>query len=203
MVNITAKDPVGPTTERSKRSTSLEATPHRPRKRSLSTMLTTTGTLGQSPSKEETEAHRHLTRPSQSSKPTSSTRQSESARLLKLVPDLNAKEVSRLVAALVKGQKRDAISSGKRRDKTSMRSVPAIFPEKQVPRKQMPAEVTDSQVHKVPMPARVAAMSRQDALRMLRDAEPQPQPEMSSTPLPLSTIEKLKHHQDLAEELVH
>ena len=203
MVNSKAKDPVGATTDNANRSASLESIPHRARKRSLSTMLTTKGAVGQNQSREGIEAARLLMRTSLPSKPASTSRQSESARLLKLVPDLNQKEVSRLVAALIKKQKRDAVATGKRREKTTTRTVPALFPEKQVPQKLITPEATHSQVGKVPMPARAAAVSKLDALRMLQEAEAHPDLLMSSTPLPATTTERMSHRQDLAEELVH
>ena len=53
------------------------------------------------------------------------------------------------------------------------------------------------------MPARAAAVSKHDALRMLRDAEPHPDPARSSAPLPAMTIEEMKYRQDLAEEVVY
>ena len=101
MVNEKIKNPTGPSSDSSRRSPSVESIPHRPRKRSLSTMLATKGGGNQSLVREEAEATRLLTRTALPSKATTSPRQTESARLLKLIPDLNQKEVSRLVAALI------------------------------------------------------------------------------------------------------
>ena len=104
----------------------------------------------------EAGATRLLTKASLSTMSVPSSRQVESARLLKLVPDLSQKEVSRFV-------------TGKRREKPLARNLPAIFPEKRSMQKLCSPEVTKNQLDKAPMPARSAALSNHDALRMLKE----------------------------------
>ena len=62
MVSDRAKNPGGPTTDKAKRSPPLESIPHRPRKRSLSTMLTAKDEFEQEVSREQAEATRILTK---------------------------------------------------------------------------------------------------------------------------------------------
>ena len=202
MVNDRAKNLGGPTTDKTKRSSPLEAIPHRSKKRTLSTMLTTRDEFDQVLSREQTEATRLLTKTPMPSKPTSSSRHSDSARLLKLVPDLTQKEVSRLVAALMKRQ-RDAGSAGKKREKQLTRTVPALFQEKELHQKLGSQEFAHGQRDRVQTPAREAAGSRSDALRMLREAEPHPDPSRKSAEMATKTAEAMRYRQDLAEELVH
>ena len=127
MVNDRAKQPSYPIPDKAKQLSSIESIPHRNRKRPISAILSTKDGLTQGPSREESEATRLLTRTPLLSIPTSCTRESESARLVKLLPDLNQKEIRRLVAALIKRQKRDATSTGKRREKSHSRTIPALF----------------------------------------------------------------------------
>ena len=203
MVSDRAKNPGGPTTDKAKRSSPLEAIPHRPRKRSLSTMLTAKDEFKQEVSREQAEATRILTKTPLPSTPAPSSRHSDSARLLKLVPDLTQKEVSRLVAALMKRQKRDSASTGKKRGKSLTRTVPALFQEKDMHQKLSSQEATYGQRGKVKTPARVNAGSKTDALRMLREAEPHPDPSRSSAGMTATTTGGMSYRQDLAEELVH
>ena len=203
MVSDRAKNPGGPTTDKAKRSPTLESIPHRPRKRSLSTMLTAKDEFEQEVSREQAEATRILTKTPLLPKPAVSSRHSDSARLLKLVPDLTQKEVSRLVAALMRRQKRDSTSTGKKRDKSLTRTVPALFQEKDTRQKLCSQEATHDQRGKVQTPARVAAGSRTEALRMLRDAEPHVDPSRSSAGMTATTTGGMSYRQDLAEELVH
>ena len=202
MVSDRAKNPGGPTTDKAKRSSPLESIPHRPRKRSLSTMLTAKDEFVQV-SREQVEATRLLTKTPLLSKPAPSSRHSDSARLLKLVPDLTQKEVSRLVAALMKRQKRDSASTGKKRGKSLTRTVPALFQEKDMHQKLSSQEATHGQRGKVHTPARITAGSKTDALRMLREAEPHPDPSRSSAGMTATTTGGMSYRQDLAEELVH
>ena len=203
MVSDRAKNPGGPTTDRAKRVSPLEAIPHRPRKRSLSTMLTAKDEFEQEVSREQAEATRILTKTPLPSTPAPSSRHSDSARLLKLVPDLTQKEVSRLVAALMKRQKRDSASTGKKRGKSLTRTVPALFQEKDMHQKLSSQEAAHSQGGKVQTPARVAAGSRTDALRMLREVEPHPDSSRSSAGMTATTTGRMSCSQDLAEELIH
>ena len=203
MVNDRAKNLGGPTTDKTKRSSPLEAIPHRSKKRTLSTMLTTRDEFDQVLSREQTEATRLLTKTPMPSKPTSSSRHSDSARLLKLVPDLTQKEVSRLVAALMKRQKRDAGSAGKKREKQLTRTVTALIQEKELHQKLSSQESAHGQRDKVQTPAREAVGSRSDAFRMLREAEPHPDPSRKSAEMATKTAEAMRYRQDLAEELVH
>ena len=62
MVSDKAKNPGGPTTQKAKRSSPLESIPHRARKRSVATMLTTKDEFDQELSREQTEATRLLTK---------------------------------------------------------------------------------------------------------------------------------------------
>ena len=203
MVSDRAKNPGGPTTDKAKRSSPLESIPHRPRKRSLSTMLTAKDELEQEVSREQAEATRILTKTPLPSTPALSSRHSDSARLLKLVPDLTQKEVSRLVAALMKRQKRDSASTGKKRGKSLTRTVPALFQEKDVHQKLSSQEATQSQRGRVQTPARVAAGSRSDALRMLQEVDPHPESSRSSAGMLTTTTGRMSYRQDLAEDLVH
>ena len=202
MVNEKIKNPTGPSSDSSRRSPSVESIPHRPRKRSLSTMLATKGGGNQSLVREEAEATRLLARTAPPSKATTSPRQTESARLLKLIPDLNQKEVSRLVAALIKKQKRDSRSSVKTRDRATTRAVPPLFPEKQTAQKLSSREV-QSQTPSLPMPARAAAVSRHDALRMLKETESHPEISGNFAQHPALPTERQNDQRDLAEELIH
>ena len=68
---------------------------------------------------------------------------------------------------------------------------------------QISPDVAVSQIHKTPMPARAAAVSKHDALRMLRTAEPDPEPARISTPLRRRLSKSTRLRQDLAEDLVH
>ena len=201
MVNEKIKNPTGPSSDSSRRSPSVESIPHRPRKRSLSTMLATKGGGNQSLVR-EAEATRLLTRTALPSKATTSPRQTESARLLKLIPDLNQKEVSRLVAALIKKQKRDSRSSVKTRDRATTRTVPPLFPEKQIAQKLNSREV-QSQTPSLPMPARAAALSKHDALLMLKETEAHPEISMNFAHHPAPPTKRKDHQRDLAEELIH
>ena len=198
MVNEKIKNPTGPSSDSSRRSPSVESIPHRPRKRTLSTMLATKGGGNQSLVKEAA-ATRLLMRTAPPSKTTTSPRQAESARLLKLIPDLNQKEVSRLVAALIKKQKRDSRSSVKTQDRATTRAVPPLFPEKQTAQKLSSREVL-SQTPSLPMPARAAAVSRHDALRMLKETEAHP--EISGNFAPALPTERQNNQRDLAEDLI-
>ena len=202
MVNEKIKNPTGPSSDSSRRSPSVEAIPHRPRKRSLSTMLATKGGGNQSLVREEAEATRLLARTAPPSKATTSPRQTESTRLLKLIPDLNQKEVSRLVAALIKKQKRDARSSVKTRDRATTRAVPPLFPEKQTAPK-LSSREGQSQTPSLPMPARAAAVSRHDALRMLKETESHPEISGNFAQHPALPTERQNDQRDLAEELIH
>ena len=125
MVNENVKNPNGPTLDKLRRSSPFESNPHRSRKRSISAMLTT---RNQSLSGEETEATRLLTRTLLLSKTAASPRHSESARLLKFVPDLTQK-MGRLVGAI--RQKRDASTIGRKpvaaRDRPSPGTVRSFF----------------------------------------------------------------------------
>ena len=135
MVNEKAKNPSIPALDGTRRSSSLETVHHRGRKRSLSAMSSSTkGLLNQQTmTREESDANRLLSKHS-IPKPLSSTRQSQSARLVKLIPDLSQKEMSRLVGAIIRRQKRDASSVERKpattRDRTLPSSAPALFPEK-------------------------------------------------------------------------
>ena len=55
----------------------------------------------------------------------------------------------------------------------------------------------------LPMPARAAALSKHDALRMLQETEGDPEMSMNFTPQPAPSTERKGHQQDLAEELIH
>ena len=79
MVSDRAKNPGGPTTDKAKRSSPLEAIPHRPRKRSLSTMLTAKDEFKQEVSREQAEATRILTKTPLPSTPVPSSRHSDSS----------------------------------------------------------------------------------------------------------------------------
>ena len=103
--------------------------------RSLSPMSNSTkGLLNQhATTREEVDATRLLGKHS-TSKLVSPTRQSDSAPLMKLIPDLSQKEMSRLVGAIIKRQKRDATSVRKKqataRERSVLNTVPSLFPEK-------------------------------------------------------------------------
>ena len=199
MVNEKGKNPSIPTPDGSRNSSSLDTIPHRGRKRSLSTSsISTKGFLNQqTAAKDEMDANRLLRKAAFIQKPPSSLRQSESARLLKLVPDLSQKEMSRLVGAIIKRQKRDAPSTARktvpRRERPVACTETALFPEK--------SDGTHSQTSRVEMPARSAALTRQDAVRMLQESRSEAdltsrfgsQPEATAGP----------HRRDLAEELIH
>ena len=204
MVNEKAKNPAISTPDGTRGFSPMESIPHRGRKRSFSDIsITTKGPLSQNMTKEELEAKRLLTKAALLQRP-QIKRQSESARLLKLVPDLSQKEMSRLVAAIIRRQKREAPStsaSGRKatatREKPLARSLPALFPEKLTapPRSERLKDST---------PARSAALSKQDALRMLQEARTGFNRDACSEPQPESIDERTSHHhRDLAEELVH
>ena len=108
MVGEKAKNPNIPAPDISRKSLSTEKIPHRGRKRSHSATvgLTKGGHHQQSSSREEVEANRLLTKAPHQQKLSSSTRHSETSRLLNIIPDLNQKELSRLVGAILKRQKR-------------------------------------------------------------------------------------------------
>ena len=91
----------------------------------------------------------------------------------------------------------------KKRDKTITRTIPALFPEKQVAQKVLSPEATQSQMGDLPMPARAAALSKHDVLWMLQETEGNPETSMSFTPLPTPTTERKSQQQDLAEELIN
>ena len=99
--------------------------------------------------KEEAGATSLLTKASLSTKSVPSSRQVESARLLKLMPDLSQKEVIRLVAVLIRWRKRDADVTGKRWEKPLARNIPAIFPKKRSMQKLCSPEVTHNQLAKL------------------------------------------------------
>ena len=130
-------------------------------------------------------------------KPPATSRQAESARLLKLVPDLSQKEMSRLVGAIIKRQKRDAPSTTRktvsRRERAVSSSVTALDPDN--------SDATPSQTTRVEMPARSAALTKQDALRMLQESRFEANPTTSYRPQPASTGGQQRR--DLAEELIH
>ena len=201
MVNEKAKNLGISTPDGTRGSSPLESIPHRGRKRSLSE-ITTKGQLSQNMTKEELEAKRLLTKAALLQRP-QIKRQSESARLLKLVPDLSQKEMSRLVAAIIRRQKREAPStsaSGRKvtatREKPLAKSLPALFPEKHTapPRSERLKDST---------PARSAALSKQEALEMLQQANAGLNRNAGSALQPESIEEKSHHqHRDLAEELV-
>ena len=191
MVNEKVKEPIGLSTDKSKRSASLESNPHRSRKRSFSATITTKGGGIRTQTREEAEAARLLTRASLPSKSVASPRQTDSAHLLKLIPDLIQKEVSRLVAALIKRQKREAAATTKKRERPSTRSIPALFPEKQRSQRITSQEASQSQKVYPQMPARATVLSKQDALRMLQEAEAHHE-----------TSTNLNPQLDLAEDLI-
>ena len=84
-----------------------------------------------------------------------------------------------------------------RRDRPLPSTVPAVFAEKQ-------HEATRSQAVKVGMPARLAALTKQDAIQMLRESRAGADLATSFWSQPASTGEsKIHRHQDLAEELTH
>ena len=188
MVNEKTKNPALPIPEGTRRSSTLETIHHRGRKRSLSSISSSAkGVLNQqSGSKEEADANRLLLKHG-TSRPTSSSRQIEE------IPDLSQKEMSRLVGAIIKRQKRDASSVGRKLTTTRERSVPStatpLFPEKC-------PDSARNQTHKVEMPARSAASTKEEAIQMLResrtDADRAANPEID-----------LHRHLDLAEELIN
>ena len=67
----------------------------------------------------------------------------------------------------------------KKRDKTITRTIPALFPEKQVAQKVLSPDATQSQMGDLPMPARAAALSKHDVLWMLQETEGNPETSMS------------------------
>ena len=202
MVNEKVKEPMGIPPDKPKRSASLEPSPHRSKKRSFSATILTKGGGTRGQSREESEAARLLTRASIQSKSTTSQRQSDSAHLLKLIPDLSQKEVSRLVAALIKRQKREAAASTKRRERTSTRSIPALFPEKHGAQRISSHEAAKNQRENQPMPARATAFTKEDALRMLQEAEAHENSTMDFTQRHPSTTARSKQQLDLAEDLI-
>ena len=115
MVNEKAKNLNILTPDGARRSSSLESIQQRGRKRSLSSISKSTkGQLNQhTTTREEADATRLLSKHF-NPKLISSSRQSEPARLMKLIPDLSQKEMSRLVGAIIKRQKRDATSVGRK-----------------------------------------------------------------------------------------
>ena len=68
------------------------------------------------------------------------------------------------------------------REKSHTRTIPALFSEKQVPQKLLPSATAHSQCREH-MPARAAATSKHDALRMLQEADSHPDSAMTSTPM--------------------
>ena len=194
MVNEKAKNSDILTPDGTRRSLSLDTIQQRGRKRSLSSISSTTkGLLHQhTTTREEADATRLLSKHS-TPKLISSARQSESSRLLKLIPDLSQKEMGRLVGAIIKRRKRDAASGVRKqasaRERSVLSSIPPLFPEKT-------PDVTRSQSPKVEMPARSAASTREEALRMLREART----EVDKAANPEN---EQHHHLDLAEELVY
>ena len=187
MVNEKVKEPLSIPPDKTKRSASLEHNPHRSRKRSFSATIPTKGGGNRVQTREETEATRLLARASIPSKSSSSQRQSDSAHLLKLIPDLSQKEVSRLVAALIKRQKREAGAPSQKRERSITRSVPTLFPEKHRTQRMSSQEPTKSQREKQSMPARATAFTQEDALRMLQEAEANESTAMDFTPRHPST----------------
>ena len=202
MVNEKTKNPALPIPEGTRRSSTLETVHHRGRKRSLSSISSSArGVLNQqSGSKEEADASRLLLKHG-TSRATSSSRQIESARLLKLIPDLSPKEMSRLVGAIIKRQKKDASSGGRKvpaaPDRASPDTVAPLFPEKS-------PETLRTQTHKTGMPARSAASTRHEALQMLRESQTEADratlPDLQPT---LSSRDRAHLHRDLAEELIY
>ena len=202
MVNEKTKNPALPIPEGTRRSSALETIHHRGRKRSLSSVSSSAkGVLNQlSGSKEEADANRLLLKHG-TSRPSSSNRQIESARLLKLIPDLSQKEMSRLVGAIIKRQKRDASSGGRKTSAAPDRTLPGtaapLFPEKS-------PETVRTQTHKIEMPARSAASTRHEALQMLRESKTEADratlPDLQPT---LSSRDRGHLHRDLAEELIY
>ena len=134
-VHEKAKNPDILTPDGTRRSSSLETIHQRGRKRSLSLITDSAkGLLNQhTTTREEVDATRLLSKHS-ITKLSSATRQSESARLMKLIPDLSQKEISRLVGAIIKRKKRDATSVGRKqataRERSVLSTVPSLFPEK-------------------------------------------------------------------------
>ena len=199
MVNEKVKNPSIPTPDGTRNSSSLDTIPHRGRKRSLSAISNSTkGFLNhQTATKDEMDANRLLRKAAFLQKPPSTSRQSESARLLKLVPDLNQKEMSRMVWAIIKRQKRDASSTARktvtRRERPVSSTVAALCPDK--------SEATHSQTARVEMPARSAALTKQDAVRMLQESRSGADLTTSFGSQPASTGGQQRR--DLAEELIH
>ena len=199
MVNEKAKNPSIPTPDGSRSSLSLDTIPHRGRKRSLSAVSNPTkGFLVHQPAtKDEMEASHLLRKAAFLQKPSATSRQSESARLLKLIPDLSQKEMSRLVGAIIKRQKRDTPSTTRktvtRRERAVSSSVTALGPDN--------SAATPSQTARVEMPARSAALTKQDALRMLQESRFEANPTTSCGPQPAATGGQQRR--DLAEELIH
>ena len=202
MVNEIAKNPGIPASDGTRRASSLETIHHRGRKRSLSAMSSPTkGLLNQQTlTREESDATRLLSKNS-IPKPISSTRQSESARLMKLIPDLSQKEMSRLVGAIIRRQKRDVSFTERKpattRDRSLPRTTHALFPEKN-------SESARSQTFKVDRPVRLAASTKQDAFQMLRESRTGADQAASSEQRPVSIDQNRIHRNlDLAEELVY
>ena len=193
MVNEKAKNPSILTPDGPRRSSSLESNNQRGKKRSLTSMVNSSrGLLNQlAGTREEVNATRLLTKHS-TSKLTSANRQSESARLMSLIPDLSQKEMSRLVGAIIKRKNRDASSVGRGQATTLERSVQStvhsLFPIKT-------PDTNRNQTHKVEMPARSAASTKEEALQMLRESR-------TETGWTIHPDNELHRHLDLAEELV-
>ena len=142
----------------------LDSIPHRGKKRSLANLSTSTRG-SQNLNREETEASLLLSKASISKH---ASHQSESARLLNIIPDLNQKEMSRLVSTIIRKQKRDASSAGRKstvtRDRPTSNSIPVLFPEKQ-------SELLRSQSNKETLPARSSLLTRGDAIRILKESK--------------------------------
>ena len=132
MVNEKAKNLDIIISDGTRRSSLLEMIHQRGRKRSSSSITSSTkGLLNQNTTtREEADTTRLLSKHS-IPKLISPTRQSESTRLMKLIPDLSQKEMSRLVGAIIKRQKRDATSAGKKqaiaRERSVLKDVPSLF----------------------------------------------------------------------------
>ena len=203
MVNEKTKNTIILTPDGTRRSSSLETMHHRGRKRSLSSSSTSGKGLlhQQSVTKEESDASRLLSKHG-TQKLLTSNRQGESARLLKLIPELSQKEMSRLVGAIIKRQKRETSSVGRRpvaatRDRTLPSSAPPLFPDKS-------PETIRSQMHKVEMPARSTASTRHEAIQMLRESKTEADRAVFPDLRPSTSSRDRSHlHRDLAEELIY
>ena len=205
------KDVLIPTAEMSRKTLSSERIPHRGRKRSYSATLglTKSGVHQQSSSREEVEANRLLTKAPHQQKLSSSTRHSETSRLLNMIPDLNQKELSRVVGAILKRQKREGTQTGPRvstaREKNNASALPPLFPEKSMTSTLSNAELnilrhpavqkhTGNQQRGEEMSARSAALTKHEALQLLQKS--------GTSSRPTSGTAELSRHEDLAEELV-